>query len=93
MYYKLLEGYTVTLDGDGAKTYGVAVYDIVSVKPVDKDSLANKSCVYKNDDITFSLEEMSQHIELWNELQPTLPQLKDLIEDIICDNMPQFVIE
>ena len=93
MYYQLLEGYTVTTDGEGAITYGVVVFDIAdNTKNLDIP-YEDTNCIYKNDDITFCREEMCHHIKLWNELQPSLPQLKDLIEDIICADVPLFPVK
>lgn len=82
LYYELAENYTVTVDGDRAKTYGVAVF---KTKPkTEETSLDERSCLYKSSDITFCRGEMLEHIELWNRFQPSLAQLNDLIEDIIC---------
>ncbi len=78
MYYQLLKGYTVTEDGDGAVTYGVKVFDIASIDAPNK-----QTCIYENCGIAFTPEEMLCHIKLWNELQPSLPHLMDLIDDII----------
>lgn len=83
VYYELLEGYTVTEDGDGAETFGVRVVETES-RADGESSAAN--CIYQNHDITFSREEMLCHIELWNRLQPSLCHLMDLIEDIIEGN-------
>lgn len=91
MYYELVESYTVTVDGDGATTYGVAVF---KTKPRAVKVFSNKNlCLYKNSDITFCREEMRKYIELWNQLQPSLPQLKDLIEDIICGDETIFFLD
>ena len=73
MVYKLIKRYTVTEDGDGAETYGVSVFE------GDKE----EERIYCNADVTFEKEEMQEYISLWNELQPSIPQLKNLIEDII----------
>ena len=80
MVFKLLEGDTITPDGDVAKTYGVAVFPNDDCKASEADRL------YLNDDITFDKEEMLRHVYLWNEHQPSLQQLKDLIADLIEAN-------
>ena len=80
MVFKLLEGDTITPDGDKAKTFGVIVLPDSESKATDIPFL------YQNCDVTFNKEEMLHHICLWNELQPSLQQLKDLIADLIEAN-------
>ena len=88
MYYKLLESYIVTEDGDGAKAYGVCVFNEDAENSPDPREPAPQ-CICRIEDISFDPEEISEHITLWNELQPTIPQLKILIEDIIDPLEPQ----
>ena len=78
MYYQLTESYAVTEDGDRAKVYGVEVFE-----DSKKENSLPAVYIYCVKDVTFSREEMLEHIALWNELQPTIPQLKYLIEDMI----------
>ncbi len=82
MYYKLSENYIVTEDGDGATVYGVCVFDNGTENPSISQEPTTE-CVCRIEDITFDREEMREYIALWNELQPTLSQLRFLIEDII----------
>lgn len=84
MVFRLLEGCTVTEDGDSAETFGVAVFLVGSY---EADEFTDpSSALYRNADVTFNREEMYHHVCLWNELQPSLSQLKDLITDIIEGN-------
>ncbi len=78
MRFSLRKSYTVTVDGEGAETYGVAVYKL--------SRRGEENCIYENCDITFNRREMLGYIELWNETQPSLSCLIDLIADIIESN-------
>lgn len=80
MVFKLLEGDTITPDGDKAKTFGVIVL------PDSASKTTNSHSLYQNYDVTFNHSQMLSHIKLWNELQPSLQQLEDLIADLIESN-------
>ena len=86
MVFRLLEGYTVTPDGDGAKTFGVIVLPESTTPMTQAICSEPPNFLYRNPDITFDRSEMLHHISLWNEFQPTLQQLEELIADLIESN-------